>query len=95
MKKFYGGLRTKKGETYQATSYMSARAAIQRKFTAANRLFNLRTDIEFRESNIVLDAILKNNKANGLAKQTKHKDAITDVDKDRLATYFDRRSFGN
>ena len=89
LKKFYGGLRTKKGETYQATSYLSARAAIQRKLTAANRLFNLRADSEFRESNIVLDAILKNNKANGLAKQTKHKDAITDVDKDRLATYFE------
>lgn len=89
LKKFYGGLTTKKGGTYQATSYLSARAAIQRKFTAANRPFNIRADSEFRESNIVLDAILKNNKASGLAKQTKHKDAITDLDKDRLATYFD------
>ena len=33
LKKFYGGLTTKKGGTYQATSYLSARAAIQREVT--------------------------------------------------------------
>ena len=69
LKKFYGGLTTKKGGTYQATSYLSARAAIQRKVTAANRLFNLRVDSEFRESNIVLDAVLKHNKVSGQATQ--------------------------
>ena len=80
---------TKKGGTYQATSYLSARAAIQRKVTAANRPFNLRVDSEFRESNIVLDAVLKHNKMSGQAKQRTHKDVITDLDKDRLAKYFE------
>ena len=89
LKKFYGGLTTKKGGTYQATSYLSARAAIQRKVAAANRPFNLRVDSEFRESNIVLDAVLKHNKVSGQAKQRKHKDVITDLDKDRLAKYFE------
>ena len=89
LKKFYGGQRTKKGGTYQATSYLSARAAIQRKVTAANRPFNLRVDSEFRESNIVLDAVLKQCKVSGEAKQRKHKDVITDLDKDRLAKYFE------
>ena len=89
LKKFYGGLTTKKGGTYQATSYLSARAAIQRKVTAANRPFNLRVDSEFRESNIVLDAVLKHNKVSGQAKQRKHKDVITDLDKDRFAKYFE------
>ena len=89
LKKFYGGLTTKKGGTYQATSYLSARAAIQRKVTTANRPFNLRVDSEFRESNIVLDAVLKHNKVSGQVKQRKHKDVITDLDKDRLAKYFE------
>ena len=89
LKKFYGGLMIKKGATYQATSYLSARAAIQRKVTAANRPFNLRVDSEFRESNIIFDAVLKHNKASGQAKQGRHKDVITDLDKDRLAKYFE------
>ena len=88
LKKFYGGLTTKKGGTYQATSYLSARAAIQRKVTAANRPFNESTATRFRESNIVLDAVLKHNKVSGQAKQRKHKDVITDLDKDRLAKHF-------
>ena len=68
---------------------MSARAAIQQKVTAANRPFNLRVDSEFRESNIVLDTVLKHNKVSGHAKQRKHKDVITDLDKGRLAKYFE------
>ena len=59
LKKFYGGLKTKKGGTYQASSYTSARAAIQRKLFSAKRPFNLRLDKEFKESNILLDAIVE------------------------------------
>jgi len=54
--------------------------------TAINRV--LRDDAAFRDSNIVLDAVLKRNKAEGNSHKVEHKDAITDADKDRLAEYF-------
>ena len=88
LKKFYGGLRTKKGLTYQKGSYMSARSAIQRHLTYLKRPFNVRSDSAFNASNRILDAVLKHNKAHGLAKPVEHKDAITEEDKVRLRTYF-------
>ena len=72
----------------QQGGYFSARAAIQRKLTALKRPFNLRDDAAFRDSNIVLDAVLKRNKVEGKSHKVQHKDAITDADKDRLAEYF-------
>lgn len=88
LKKFYGGLRTKKGLTYQKGSYMSARSAIQRHLTYLKRPFNVRSDSAFNASNRILDAVLKHNKAHGLAKPVEHKDAITEEDKVRLRAYF-------
>ena len=84
LKKYYGGLRKKNGDCYQPGGYLSARAAIQRKLTALKRPFNLRDDAAFRDSNIVLDAVLKRNKAEGKSHKVQHKDAITDADKDHL-----------
>ena len=67
LKKFYGGLRTKKGLTYQKGSYMSARSAILHHLTYLKRPFNVRTDSVFNASNRILDAVLKHNKANSIS----------------------------
>ena len=89
LKRFYGGLRKKNGDVYQPGGYLAARAAIQRRLNALKRPFNVREDAAFRESNIVLDAVLKRNKAEGKTQKVQHKDALTDADKDRLAMYFE------
>jgi len=88
LSKFYAGLKTKKGEKYQRTSYLCARSAIQRHLTFLKRPFDLRGDVAFRRSNQILDAVLKNNKATGACKPVQHKDAINAEDKARLQTYF-------
>ena len=67
LKKFYGGLRTKKGLTYQKGSYMSARSAILRHLTYQKRPFNVRTASVFNASNQIVDAVLKHNKANSIS----------------------------
>ena len=88
LKKFYGGLRTKKGVTYQKGSYMSARSAIQRHLTYLKRPFNVRSNSVLNASDRILDAVLKRNKAHGLAKPVEHNDPITEEDKVRLRAYF-------
>ena len=42
----------------------------------------------FRDSTIVLDTVLKRNKAERKPHKVQHKDAITDSDKDCLGEYF-------
>ena len=89
LKKFYFGLRTKDGRVYQRSSYVSARSAIQRQLVILKRPFNLRVGEEFQNSNHVLDAVLKKNKAEGQARPVQHKDAISAADKERLDAYFE------
>ena len=88
LKKFYFSLKTKKGEVYQRSSYVSARGAIQRHLVALKRPFNLRLDKEFRASNQILDSVLKKHKRDGLLKPVQHKEAISEVEKSRLEEYF-------
>ena len=88
LRQYYAGIRTKNGETYSRSSYLAARAATQRKFRSFNRSFNIFTDPIFRGSVIVLDGILKKNKAEGKSKQTQHKATVTEADVERLKRYF-------
>lgn len=88
LRKFYCGLRTKKGEKYQKSSYLGARSALQRHLTDLKRPYNLRQDAAFNESNRVLDAVLKANKASGQCKLVQHKEAMSEADKTRLQDYF-------
>ena len=48
----------------------------------------MRSDSAFNASNRILDAVLKHNKALGLAGPVEHKDAITKENKVRLRAYF-------
>ena len=89
LKKFYFGLRTKDGRVYQRSSYVSARSAIQRQLAIFKRPFDLRSGEQFQNSNRVLDAVLKKNKAEGQARPVQHKDAISAADKERLDAYFE------
>ena len=60
---FYAGLRTKTGGVYKRASYLAARAAaVQRELQARRRSFNIFTDHAFKQSNVVLDGVLKKNK---------------------------------
>ncbi len=68
LRQFYPGLKTKKGSTYQKTSYMCSRSAIQRQLSMLERPFNLRNDAAFASSNRILDAVLKSNKTTGLSR---------------------------
>jgi len=89
LKKFYFGLRTKDGAVYQRSSYVAARSAIQRQLTIFKRPFNIRSGDAFQNSNRVLDAVLKKNKAQGKARPVRHKEAISAADKERLEAYFE------
>ena len=75
LKKFYFGLRTKDGRVYQRSSYVSARSAIQRQLAIFKRPFDLRSGEQFQNSNRVLDAVLKKDKAEGQARPVQDKDA--------------------
>ena len=90
LKGFYFGLRKKTGGMYQASSYVSARSAIQRHLTSLKPSFNIRDDKEFMTSNNSLDAVLKRNKAElGESKPVQHKESITEAEKVRLNECFE------
>ena len=59
---FYAGRRTKTGGVYKRASYLAAHAAVQRELQARRRSFNIFTDYTFKQSNVVLDGVLKKNK---------------------------------
>ena len=63
LKKFYFGLRTTDSRFYKRSRYVSAGSAIQRQLAIFKRPFNLRSGEQFQNSNRVLDAALKKNKA--------------------------------
>ena len=56
---FYAGLRTKMGTVYKRASYL---AAVQHELQARHRSFNIFTDHAFKQSNVVLDGVLKKSK---------------------------------
>ena len=77
---FYTDVWTKKGGVYGRQAYMSARAAIQRELDLTSRNFNISKDAPFRQSNRVLDSVLKHNMAQGHEKAVEHKTPISDED---------------
>ena len=87
--KFYPALRTKKGEMYKKASYFAARAAIHRRTRELDRPFNIFKSDCFSRSHAVLDATLKVKKVEGLEPAVRHKEAISDADRELLEHYFD------
>lgn len=86
---FYPALRTKKGELYKRSSYLAARAAIHRRLQELQRPFRIFGSEAFQRSHAVLDAILKEKKAEGQEPLVQHKEAITEEDRRRLDSYFE------
>ena len=78
LRKFYQGLKTKKGETYRRSSYLCARSALQRHLLYMKHLLDWRS-ASFKQSNEVLEAVLKGNKAQGYCKPALPKDVLTEV----------------
>ena len=60
----FKGIRTNGGCVYQRSSYVAARATIQQ-LTIWKRPFSIRCREDFQNSNRVLQAVLKKNKAEG------------------------------
>lgn len=91
LSRFYVGLRTQKGEYYKKSSYMAARAALSRYLvTVLNREeCNLYRCAAFKQSNVVLDGVLKMKKADGHEPSAEHKTAICDEDLAKLHSYFE------
>ena len=91
LSRFYVGLRTQKGEYYKKSSYMAARAALSRYLvTVLNREeCNLYQCAAFKQSNVVLDGVLKMKKADGHEPSAEHKTAICDEDLAKLHSYFE------
>ena len=87
--KFYPALRTKNGEMYKEASYFSARAAIHRRTRELDRPFNIFKSDCFSRSHAVLDATLKVKKVEGLEPAVRHKEALSDADRELLEHYFD------
>ena len=87
LRKFWQGLKTKRGETYQRSSYLCARSALQRQLSYLKRPLDLRK-ASFKRNNEVLDVVLKRNKAQGYCKPVQQKDVLTEEDKVRLNSYF-------
>lgn len=87
---FYASVRPQKaGVEYSKSSYLAARAAIQRHLRVLKRPFNIFTDEAFSRSNEVLNALLIQKKKDGLHHQVKHKEAILPDDMAKLAVYFE------
>ena len=84
LSRFDVGLRTQKGEYYKKSSYMAARAALSRYLvTVLNRdreECNLYRCAAFKQSNMVLDDVLKIKKADAHEPSAEHKTAICDED---------------
>ena len=77
LEKFFAEVRPQKDGEYSKSSYLAARAPIQRHLRIVKRPFNIFTDEAFVQANKVLDCILKWHKTLGLEKQTKHKEPIS------------------
>ena len=54
-----------------------------------NRPFNIRTDCEFQNSNLVLDAVLRKNEAIGNARPVQHEETLSEADMKRLKEWFE------
>ena len=88
---FYTSLCLKKPcVVYSHSSYLAARAAIQRHVRVLKPPFNLFQDDEFNEqSNDVLDAILVQKKKDGSFREVQHKEPLSAEDAATLAEYFE------
>lgn len=85
---FYAQLKPKRGEVYSRSSYLAARAAVQRHVNVLKRPFNIFKDSAFQRSNEVLNAVLVKKKKDGTERQVKHKSAISADDLRKLQEYF-------
>ena len=89
LERFYAEAKPKKHGEYSKSSYLAARAAIQRHLRIVKRPFNIFSDEPFAQANKVLDCVLKRHKKMGLEMQTKHKDPISGEDLAKVSAYFD------
>ena len=89
LERFYAEVKPKKHGEYSKSSYLAARAAIQRHLRIVKRPFNIFSDEPFAQANKVLDCVLKRHKKMGLERQTKHKDPISGEDLAKVSAYFD------
>ena len=89
--RFYIGMRTQKGDYYVKASYLAATAALSRYFvTVLHRAeCNVFRYSVFKQSNVVLDGVLKKKKAVGLEPKPEHKAAICTEDLVKLNSYFE------
>ena len=92
---FYSCVRTAKGELYQRSGYISARAAIQRHLIPLGRDVTIFASQSFQASNAMLDAVLKANKRDGKERKVQHKKSISAEDKMVLAAYLEDVLFTN
>ena len=89
--RFYIGMRTLQGDYYMKATYLAARAALSRYFvTVLHRAeCNVFRNPVFKQSNVVLDGVLKKKKAVGLELKPEHKAAICMEDLVKLNSYFE------
>ena len=64
---------------------MAARAAIQRQLNRTKQSLNIFTQAEFWANNSMLDAVLHQNKKDGVTSQAQHKEAMTEQHKAELS----------
>ena len=81
LRRFYGAVRTAKGELYGISSYMGIRAGLNRHLNEPpiSRSFCLMKDVEFTAANNVFAGVVKKLRKEGLD-QTTHHPAITPGD---------------
>ena len=89
LERFYAEVKPKKQGECSKSSYLAARAAIQRHLRIVKRPFNIFSDEPFAQANKVLDCVLKRHKKMGLERQTKHKDPISGEDLAKVSADFD------
>ena len=82
-------MKRKDGKNYQEPSYYDFRAAIHRQLVELERNFNVYSDPEFRQSNNVLDGVLKKLRREGKMEPFHHKQPITKSDMDKIQFLFD------
>ena len=77
---FYAGMRKADGSEYKRVSFIATRSALARHVTTFERGFDLITGPEFKQTNKMLGAVVKDKQRNGREPAVQHKQSITDED---------------
>ena len=85
---FYSELKSATSDEYRRSSYLAARAAIQRHIRVLKRPFNIFMDEAFAYFNKVLKSVLIAHKKAGEEPEVRQKAGITDDDLEKLKGYF-------